>query len=326
MLPGFIISVVTIVIILQFVDIEDISEALQKANYHLIPLAVVLLVLSMVFRAAGWRVILGERLTLGKTFLTINEGYLMNNILPFRMGEIGRALLVSSNAKMSFWEVIATIVVERVFDVAIMSGIILGSIPFVIGGDLAIKGGIISSLLVLVGLSVLYLLTKYKEWTLGIFDKLFTRVPKFHDFGREKLESVLAGFSTLVDLQKFITAFFWILMCWVFNVAWYYVMMIAFIPEAKPIWGIFTVGLTGLGVSLPSTPGYVGLLEGTIVLGLSLFGVSKSVATAYGVFTHFLYLVITISIGAYGLGKEGESIGKLYRKLRERKEAREKQP
>jgi len=69
------------------------------------------------------------------TFLTINEGYLLNNFLPLRLGELGRAFLLSRKSDLTFMEILPTIVIERIIDVAFSAIILLSAIPFVVGAS-----------------------------------------------------------------------------------------------------------------------------------------------------------------------------------------------
>ena len=111
MLPGLVISLVVVAALLYFVDLSEVVQAWLDADFRLVPVAAAILILSMLARAVAWRTILQEQVSVGKSFFTISEGYLLNTVLPFRLGEVGRAMLMSSTTGLSFWEVIATIVV-----------------------------------------------------------------------------------------------------------------------------------------------------------------------------------------------------------------------
>jgi uncharacterized protein (TIRG00374 family) len=320
MLPGLLISVVAIAALLYFVDLSKVKQAWQDADLRLVPVAAVILVLSMLARAVAWRTILQEKVSVTKSFFTISEGYLLNTVLPFRLGELGRAMLLSTTAGLSFWEILATIVVERIFDVALMAGLLLATIPFVIGAEWALQGAILAATLVVVGFVVLYLVTRNQEWAMRIFEKLFGRWPKIVEFGRDKLESIFAGFTALTDIGRFLRVFLWMLVSWTFNVTWYFVLLLAFLPNARFLWSAFTVGMTGLGVSIPSSPGFIGVLEWSIVFGLTRFAVDESAATAYAILSHAIYIAVTVAFGIFGLARDGQSLGQLYFNLRNRKE------
>ena len=92
-LPGALISIALIIAILYFVDIETTLIALRNANYLLIGIAAILSFVWLAVRAIVWRTLLRDKPTYKDVFYTVGEGYLLNNFLPFRLGEIGRAFL-----------------------------------------------------------------------------------------------------------------------------------------------------------------------------------------------------------------------------------------
>ena len=117
-------------------------------------------------RGLAWRTLLREKASYRDVFLTLSEGYLLNNVLPFRLGELGRAFLLGRKANLGFMEVLSTIVIERVLDLAFSAAILLSAVPFVVGAAGAGKIAILMGVLVVVGLLTLYLLARNREWAL----------------------------------------------------------------------------------------------------------------------------------------------------------------
>ena len=89
------------------------------------------------------------------------------------------------------------------------------------------------------------------------------------------------------------------------------------------MWAVLSVGVVSLGVAAPSTPGYVGVYELTTVGSLLLFGVEESTAFAYALISHVMYFVITGLFGAVGLARDGQSLGEVFRGLRNKNEKKE---
>jgi len=317
-LLGVFISLVALALVLYFADLDQVAAALSLADYRLLPLVVLIFLASIGSRAVAWRTLLQEGASYGRVFLTLNEGYLLNNLLPFRLGEFGRALLLGRNTSLGFWGVLSTILLERIFDVGIMAGLLLSTLPFVLGADWAQSAAMGAAALVLVGFTVLYLLARNRDWALRVFVGLIERVPLLRRFGRRRVEAFLEGLTALVQARRFLKVLFWMLMAWGANVGWYYLLLQAFLPGGKLLWAGFAVGVAGLGVSLPSSPAYVGVLEAALVGGLALFGVDPSVALAFAVIAHGVYLSVTVLLGAYGLAREGESLASLYQRVRHR--------
>src|SRR5690242_1818923 len=88
-LPGAIISIVFIAVILYFVDLRAMAEAIRNANYLMLGIALCMGFAWLAVRAQVWRTLLRDRPSFSDTFWTVGEGYLLNNFLPFRLGELG---------------------------------------------------------------------------------------------------------------------------------------------------------------------------------------------------------------------------------------------
>ena len=91
MLPGLVVSIILLAVILYFVDLRMTLAAIKAANFGLLLLVLILGVFWLLVRGLVWRVLIRGRASYRDVFLTLMEGYLLNNFLPFRLGEIGRA-------------------------------------------------------------------------------------------------------------------------------------------------------------------------------------------------------------------------------------------
>jgi uncharacterized protein (TIRG00374 family) len=232
MLPGLAISIAALVILLLLVDLNAVKEAIQLADYRYLPPALLIFFGTITTRSFGWRAILQEKISFKKAFLTENEGYMLNNVLPFRLGEFGRAFLLSRTTSLSFWEVLSTIMVERIFDVGIMASILLFTVPFVLGADWAMGAAFAAGGLVVAGFVVLYLMARNKDGVMNLFFRFTKPWPRLTAFGQDKLGYFLDGLATLRSLTRFGKVLFWMLFTWALNIAWYMVLLWAFVPEA----------------------------------------------------------------------------------------------
>jgi uncharacterized protein (TIRG00374 family) len=315
MLPGLLVTVIAVAALFYFVDLEALQQAFALADYRWLPLAILIFFGTLFARAKAWRTILEEKATFKDAFFVLNQAYLLNNVLPFRLGELGRALLLGQRIGLGFWRVLSTVVVERVFDLGFAAGLLFATLPLVVGADWARPAAIVAGVLVLVGFVALFVMASNPQPTRRFFERLAKPWPKLQHWLGELLSSFLEGLSALKDTRRFFRVAFWMLLAWLFNVAWYYVLMRAFLPEAQWLWAFFAIAVSSLGVALPSSPGYIGVLESALVGALSLFGVDPSIALAYAVAAHILYFAITGILGIYGFWQQGQSLGDVYRKL-----------
>jgi len=320
-LPGVIISLVAIILILKFVDLRRLGEALRSANYWMILLFLVISLAWLAVRGIVWRTLLKNKASYRDSFITINEGYLLNNFLPFRLGELGRAFLLGRKAKMDFMEVLPTIVIERGVDLAISAVILLSSIPFVVGADAVRNAARVLGVLVFLALLALFFLTRKREAAMGFFNRLTARRPRLQKLGEKFLQPLFAGLGILTDGGLLLRFSLWMAMDWLIGIAQFYILLLAFFPHASLVWALFGLGVVAFSNALPSLPGAVGTYEAGIVWALTLVSHDQSTALAVAIVGHLSSYLVTGIIGIYGLSTEGETLMGVYRQLRRRQEA-----
>jgi uncharacterized protein (TIRG00374 family) len=316
-IPGLLISIGALVVVFYFADLRGLLQALQLADYKLVALASAMSLLWLLVRAQAWRTLLREQAGFGQVFWTVNEGYLLNNLLPFRLGEIGRAFLLSRKADLGFWEVFSSILIERVLDLGFAVGLVLVTLPLVVGASWALEAALGAGILVLVGFLTLYLLVKNRSWAIVGFDKLSNKITILKKFGRERVEAFFNGLSILTEGNRFIIAILWIALDWGLALMQYYVLLRAFFPDAELLWAAFALGIAALGIAAPSSPGGVGVFELAVVGALSVFGLDPSISLAYAITTHLIQFLTTGVLGAFGFLRDGESLLDIYRQAQQ---------
>jgi len=315
MLPGLVITAVAVIALIYLVDLGQMQEALALADYRVLPFVVLVFFGTIMARAMAWRTVLMEQARFRDCFLALNQGYLLNNILPFRLGEFGRALLIGERVGMRFWRALSSIVVERVFDLGLAAGLLFATFPLVVGADWARSAAVITSAVVVIGFAVLFVMARRPELFTRLVERVTSPAPRLSHWLKDKLASFLEGLSALKSAGRFLQVAFWMLLTWFFNVAWYFLLMRSFLPEATWLWAFFSIAVASVGVAIPSSPAYIGVFEGVMVGALSLFGVDSAVSLAYAVVAHVLYFAITGIIGIIGFWQQGESLGAVYNQL-----------
>src|SRR4026207_1237281 len=128
-LPGAIVSIGLIAAILYFVDLGAMVDAIRHANYRILAGSAILSFVWMFVRAKVWLTLLRDKPKYLDVLFAASEGYLLNAFLPFRLGEVGRAFLLSRKSGMAFSEILPTIIIERVVDLAFSAAILLMALP-----------------------------------------------------------------------------------------------------------------------------------------------------------------------------------------------------
>src|SRR5215216_1765851 len=315
-LPGALVSILLIIAILYFVDLRVMLDAIRNANYGLLGIALVIGFIWMAVRAIVWRTLLRERASYSDVFFTVGEGYLLNNFLPFRLGEIGRAFLLSRKSDMQFMEILPTIVIERAMDLGYSAIILLAALPFVVDAGGAGRIGVIVGVVVLIGFIILYLLARYNQWALDLFHKLSARWPTLQRAGGSFLESFFVGLGVLNDGWLFIRFLFWMTVNWGVAIVSYYLIIRAFFPEAQVVWGMFGLGAAAFGGAIPSLPGAVGTFEGAFGGAITILTGNESTALAVALTGRLYNYVNSGVVGGIGLLREGQTLSGIYEQLK----------
>ena len=316
LLPGLVISLISLAVVLYLAKPGQLYQALRMADYRLVLLASLGGLMWLLVRAMAWRTLLQNQASYSQVFFTVNEGYLLNNVLPFRLGEVARAFLLSHKAGLNFWQVFPTIVIERVIDLAFAAGLLLSTLPFVIGASWARQAALGSGIIVLVGLAGLYILARNRAWALSRFEQLSQRWPRLRKVGGHSVEAFFQGLAVLTNGKQFLLAVFWIFLNWLIALGQYYLILIAFLPDANLLWAAFTLGVAAMGIAAPSSPGAVGVYELVVVGALALFGIPAATALAFALTAHLTQYLLVGVLGTIGLARDGESLIGLYRQTR----------
>lgn len=317
-LPGVLISLVVIAAILYFVDLQRFVEAIRSANYWLLLIVFACSMIWLAVRGIVWRTILRERASYRDVFLTLCEGYLLNNFLPFRLGEIGRAFLLGRKSKLGFMEVLPTIIIERILDLSFAAAILLSAVPFVVGAAGAGKIAMLVGGVMVVGLIILYLMARNQDWAMGQFNRLTARSSRLQKFGGNFLSSLYSGLSILTDGRLFLRVLLWMALNWAIAIINFYFLLLAFFQQATPLWSLFGSGFLALGNAIPSLPGALGTFEGAFIGAVTILSGDQSTALAAALTSHLFNYLSTGIIGLYALSREGETLTGIYRQLRKR--------
>ncbi|MEI6288803.1 MAG: lysylphosphatidylglycerol synthase transmembrane domain-containing protein [Chloroflexota bacterium] len=314
-IPGLVISLILVFLILYFVDLRETLKAFQSADKTILLLFILIGLLWLLVRGLVWRTLLRNRASYRDVFLTLMEGYLLNSFLLFRLGEIGRAFLLSRKTDLKFVEILPTIIIERVSDLAFSAAIFVAAVPFVVGGSGAGRIGIIVGGLVILGLIGLFFLAKNRQWAMNVFQKLSERWPVIRSAGGNFLEAFFAGLEVLTDPALFLKFFLLMTLNWGIAIIQYFLITRAYYPQATVIWGMFVLGAAAFGGAIPSLPGGVGTLEGAMAGAVTLLSGDQSTALAVALTSRVMNYFFSLVFGLYGLSMEGQTISGMYRQL-----------
>ena len=315
-LPGAIISIGLIAAILYFVDFQSMWVSIRNANYRILAGSAVLSFVWLFVRAKVWQTLLRDKPKYVDVLFAASEGYLLNAFLPFRLGEVGRAFLLSRKSGMAFSEILPTIIIERVVDLAFSAAILLSALPYVADTQSSEQIGYIVGAVVMVGLVMMYALARNNQWALNAFHKLSMRLPFLQKIGGSFLESFLEGLGALTNGWLFIRFLFWMSLNWFVALVAYYLIILAFFPQAQPEWTLFVLGAAAFGGAIPALPGAVGTFEGAVSAALFVFTKDQSTSLAVALTARLYNYLNSGIIGGIALAREGETLSGIYQQLK----------
>ncbi len=314
-LPGLLISVVALWLVLRNVKLQSFSDALALVSPASLFLVIALYLLSLVFRAFCWQTLLQRKAPFTRVLFVLCEGYLLNNLLPLRVGELGRAALLGRDEGLGVFRVLSTIVVERAYDMAIAASLVLGTIPLVLNMDSSRPLAISILGLVILGLFVLYWMARYRDRVQGLVTKLGNRFEFINKWVTPKLGAVLDGFAVLTRPEFFAISLGMMLLSWGAIILEEFIILRSLVPQAPLWWVGFVMSAAALGAAVPSAPAALGVFEGFTVGALSLLGVDPAKGLAFALLAHLISFTFSNILGVIGLVREGESISSLYQRL-----------
>ncbi len=317
---GILISLVCLWLAFRKVPLAEFGSALAKANYLWLIPAVVAQYFAVLTRAKRWAVLLPPQPGLVRhTFWSHSVGFLFTNVLPFRMGEPARIIVLSSQTGIPVVQAAGTALVERVLDLALIIVLLVVVLPFVNVPVLVAQAGVTFGIIVLLAIVGLVIVVRMRTLSQRLLDWFLNRLHFLPAQAvRARWGELVEGFAPLVQLKSGLAVIFWTLVAWFFSISIYFFAMLAFKPDARPVEAVFIVVALALAITIPSSPGFIGVFQyaGQQALVLPFAGrYTESEALAVTMTAYLVYYVFTTGLGVIGLWKVGESFGSLWRRV-----------
>ncbi len=317
------VSAAAIYFITRGVNTAQMATALQKLKWWNLPLMLSLFFFGQILRAWAWKIMLGSNFDLKTAFFTMNAGYLLNNILPFRLGEIGRGLLLTGQGKnrSSFMEVIASIMTERVLDVFLAATLMLLSLPMVIQSSSMRRIALLAFMLTLFGMVAAGFAAARREQLLGWARTKLAPDTWISSRLLPRIDQILVGFSFFTNPLRLVTALGLLALSWLTAMGEIYVLQAALVPAGQVWWPVFVLSAGAFAMALPSAPAGLGVYEAAIVGAYALLGVEQSTSLVIAIIVHLVQTLLSSVLGIIGLSLMGKNLGELVRQARQRRAA-----
>ncbi|MCA9771633.1 MAG: flippase-like domain-containing protein [Myxococcales bacterium] len=337
-IAGIVISAVFLYFAFRGLDFQEVWTHMQSANYFWLGAVALATLYANWVRAQRWDHFFRhlKRIPMGSLFSSTMVGMAANNVLPLRIGEVVRAVSISKKEReIPLPTAFTTILLERMFDmvmVLIFLGLTLALVPIPesAGAQVAQAAKLLGAIAGVVVVAILFLFFKQElmvRWIDRLVDFLPARVgaPARHMF-----HAFVGGLHALTDRRQLLyllaySVWLWLMLGAAFAFGALAMNLHGAYGVPFVVGGIATVTLVAIFIMVPSAPGFVGPFQLGCVAALSIFGVPKAEAAAYGVLVHiFQYMPITI-VGAIYFVREGLSLSEVQHAEQPAPEAVEKQ-
>jgi len=315
---GLAISAIFLWAALQGLKLNEAWQALQTANYWWLIPSVVVYFLAVCARAWRWQYLLRplKRISLRTMFPIVVIGYMGNNILPARSGEILRSYVLKRRENVPMSASLATVIIERVFDGVVMLGFVIFNLPALtsVTGDSGFVGSIqqaavIGTIAFSGALAAFLLAALFPHQSLNLFHTLTE--PLIPARFRPRIVGMVVrfwtGLESLRSPANIAMVFLTSVVIWLLETVKYWFVMHAFDFNVSFFALMLMNGIANLATTLPAAPGNIGTFDTPGIAVLVAYNIDQAIATSYTLVLHVaLWLPIT-ALGLFYFAKEGLS-------------------
>jgi len=295
-----------------FAEPGEIIDNLSHVHLGYLALGTLGVILFLAIRSVRWRFMLtddrGVAPPYGQVFHIQNIGYMLTQLLPLRLGDVARAILIGNVPAVTIARGVSTMVVERLLDMAL----IVVLLPFTLSGIAALPDwmrsfALVSGFAAIGGIVVLIVAanqraraTRFADWVLGRFLRFLDRPTWVR-----RIDELLLGLKSLTSLRDGAILIALSIVTWLPVLAAYYFTMRA--VGLTPTWATtgFVMCAAAFSVALPSTPGQAGPYHVAVTAALQLAGQPAATAAAFAFLYHAMNIVVMVLIGLIGIAATG---------------------
>jgi glycosyltransferase 2 family protein len=290
-------------------------EELEQVAPATIPVYIAVWALMYVVRLSRWYWLLApvQRVPLWTVLRVGAVGLLAIALLPFRMGEVVRPLLIRQPPKLTFWTASGTVGGERIIDALSVSVMLLvglhvakpqsnlpdhiGTLP--VNVALVPQTAFVSALVFASGCLVMSVFYFQRAWARRMTELVVGAVsPRAATFLATKLEQMAEGLGFLSNPALSIPFVLATAAYWLLNAGTFWVLAVGCGLESIGYWGAAaTMGVVALGILVPATPGFFGMFQLATYAGLAMY-LAPDVVMGRGSAYAFLGYVLPVGLSA----------------------------
>jgi hypothetical protein len=284
-LLGIAISVALLVYLFWNVDVRAVLSRLADTQWRWLLLSIALNLAALWARALRWRYLFPPGSHPARLFNAVMIGYMGNNVLPLRAGEVLRVYVAARHGPR-VWTTVATLVVERALDglaIGLMLVISLTLVPT--PREVAWAAEVFGALVLLLSLALVVIAAAPLSCRIFIHSLAY-RWPAIERRLLQAFDVMADGLQSMRRLRQLVPIVVWSVVIWLLIVFSFWTAFRAASLDLPLLAATTVIAFVGLGISLPSSPGFIGIIQAATVLALSFFGVPRAEALSFSLLLH----------------------------------------
>jgi uncharacterized protein (TIRG00374 family) len=311
-IAGILLSLLLLVVAFWNVDTRQLIEVIKGADPLMVGLVAVINFVGVAIKAYRWKVVLSatKPVPFMSAFLTTLVGFMANNVLPARAGELVRIIALGRKEGISKTTVLGTLALDRVFEGVGMLAV-LAALPFLLETpDWMRQGTLVFVILMAAVLIVLIVLVRSES------ERWITYLPvseKWTSFLQTMVGKLKAGFKTLDNMWTTAVVLLLSVAVWFIQGYMVYLCLRSIGLHFGLNHALFILMVINMAIMAPAAPGNIGTFEFSAMLALGYLGVEKAPALSFALIYHFVQMVPLTLAGILALPILGINLGELRR-------------
>lgn len=314
---SLLISAVLVALFLRATHTRELSDALRDADYRWLVPGTAVLFIAIVARCIRWSVLMRPvaPLSPARLFPYAIIGYMANNLLPARAGEVVRAYVLGDRERISKMGTFGTIAVERLFDgcTLVLMLLVAGTLVGFEDGRLRAIA-VASTALFLAAIIGFYLLTLREERALRVVHLFLRWLPdRFEPQVETLAQNLVRSLRSVHEPGPLLLVAFFSGLAWTIEAGAYAVIGRGFQIDVTFAHYCLLLAAANLAIIIPTFFGGTGPFEWAARLVLVAAGVEPAIASAYSIVAHGVILIPTTVLGLLLLWSFGVSFRRITR-------------
>ena len=302
---GILLSIGCLVVFFRQFELEKLLHALAGFDYTYLIFGILFLGMGYAFRVLRWSVMLksaGSEVGFTACSAPFLGSITLNNVLPFRIGDVVRALVFPASMGITKTTATSSLIVERLMDLITLLACLAIGLFAIEGIQISTELKFSAVTLAIAGFLMLLFIFFFSDVLGGLFHKKADTsesgvVVKICSAARDLLRSLNSMsrpniLSSMIAISALV---------WVGEAGLFYFILQGMHFESAPIEALLVMSVATLSTLLPSSPGYVGTFHVAAFIAVSLIGGTAEEAGSFAIIVHLALWLPTTLAGALAI-------------------------